>query len=69
MLALHMPTVKLYIYTRYNQKTHAELLEIPDEEWGKWPEDDRHRMLHELANNFLDDQVNFGAYIVEAVSE
>jgi hypothetical protein len=69
MLAVHMPTVKLYICTMRDKKTYAELLEIPDEEWAKWSEDDRHRILHELANNFLDDQVNYGAYVVEAASE
>jgi hypothetical protein len=69
MLALHMPTVKLYICTRHDKKTHADLLEIPDEDWDKWSEDDRHRILHELAESFLDDQINYGAYVIDPVSE
>jgi hypothetical protein len=60
-----MPTIKVYI----NTKAPADLIEFPDKTWDAWNDEQRQQMLYQLAKGFLNDNVTYGAYVVEVPSE
>jgi hypothetical protein len=60
-----MPTIKVYV----NTKARADLIEFSDKTWDAWNEEQRQQMLYQLAKGFLNDNVTYGAYVVEVPSE
>jgi hypothetical protein len=60
-----MPTIRVYIAVKKN----VDLIEIPDNNWNAWSEEQQHQILHQMAESFVDENADYGAYVVEVPSE
>lgn len=58
-----MPTIKLWVETGFSNATHEDEVEIPDEEWITLTSEQQQDLMDELAKDFRDDRIEYGASI------
>lgn len=58
-----MPRIKLFISTGFTGCGYKDYYDYPDEDWDELTEDDKEKELDQLAQDFLGNHIDFGAYV------
>lgn len=64
-----MPKIKLYVNTGCAGCKHIDYHDIPDDEWDEMTEKEREELLDELAQDYLVNHIDYGAFVVEGEDE
>lgn len=59
-----MPKIRKWIHTGYVGANHEDIEELPDD-WDSLTEEERAKVLDEVANEYLCDRIDFGAEVVD----
>lgn len=57
--------IKVYVYTGYPSAKYEDIIEVDTEDWEAMPEGEREELLDEFAQEFLNDRIECGAYVIE----
>jgi hypothetical protein len=64
-----MPKIKLYVHTGLSNASHEDYEEVDDAKWAAMSEKEREEMLDEMAREFMGNNIDFGAFVVEGEDE
>jgi hypothetical protein len=60
-----MPTIKLYCHTGFANASHEDEIFIEDDIWDSMTDEQKENELQELARDFRDNNIDFGACVEE----
>ena len=56
--------IKIYINTGFAAGKHVDYDDLP-EGWDDWTEEEREDHLNEVAQDFMSNRIDYGAYVVD----
>lgn len=57
--------IRVYVNTGFPGAKHEDVVEVPDDEWNALTEEEKERRLDEEAKDFMGNNIDFGAHVLE----